>query len=453
MKDVITKVVFLKIVVRCAEGLYNSTPVLTLSRKGTMRKNFFIVFASLILFTFVQVALLAQPRKIIPATDRVSTYINLLRGKKIAVIANQTSLIGNKHLVDSLRSMNIDLLRVFTPGSNHMFDSSQTGEIQVLKVFSPEHGFRGEAEDGALLADGTDPATGIPVTSLYGNKRKPSPDDLKGIDLVLFDLQDVGVRFYTYISTLHYVMEACAENGVELVVLDRPNPNGFYVDGPVLDQSCASFVGMHPVPIVYGMTIGEYAMMINGEGWLADSVRCKLTVIPCQNYSHRSFYELPVKPSPNLPNMLSVYLYPSLCLFEGTVISVGRGTEFPFQVYGSPSLNGYDFEFTPVSTPGMSMHPLYEGEKCIGVDLRGIPLNFLKDNARLILDWLMEAYKNFGQKDAFFTDYFTKLAGTPELQQQIMEGKDMYAIEYSWQAKIKEFKKIRKKYLLYPDFE
>jgi len=373
----------------------------------------------------------AQARKIIPAAECTERYLDLLEGKSIGVVTNHTGMIGNRHLVDSLTALN----------------------IHVLKIFSPEHGFRGDTEDGSSVNDGTDPVTGIPVYSLYGAKKKPSAVDLEGIDLMVFDLQDVGVRCFTYLSTLHYVMEACAENSIDLLVLDRPNPNGFYVDGPVLEKENASFIGMHPVPLVYGMTIGEYAQMINGEGWLADSARCTLTVIPCQNYTHRSFYELPVQPSPNLPNMVSVYLYPSLCLFEGTVMSVGRGTDMPFQLFGHPSITSFPYEFTPVSKPGASTDPPYKDQVCRGVDLSGVPVSFLRNNAQIILDWLMEAYRNYEPAEQFFIPYFTKIAGTSVLRQQIVEGKDAYQIRYSWQEAIREFEKTRKKYLLYPDFK
>ncbi len=366
-----------------------------------------------------------------PGAYDLKSYLPLLQGKTVAVVANQTSRVGEVHLVDTLLSLGVDIKR----------------------IFCPEHGFRGDVSDGVTVKDQTDIKTGLPVTSLYGKNKKPTPEYLEGVDVVIYDIQDVGLRFYTFISTLHLVMEACAEQGKEVIVLDRPNPNGFYVDGPVLDTAYRSFVGMDPVPVVYGMTPGEYAGMLNGEGWLAGGVQCRLTVIPCKNYTHRTYYELPVKPSPNLPTMRSVYLYPSLCFFEGTIMSVGRGTDFPFEVYGHPEYPDHLFSFTPRSIPGVAMHPKYEGKKCYGVDLRNIPIRFLRDNRHLVLDWLMDAYKEMGAQPSFFNSYFVKLAGTDQLQKQIEAGKDKYAIRWSWKKDLDKFKKVRKKYLLYPDFE
>jgi len=368
--------------------------------------------------------------EIITGAERTDMYLPLLEGKKIALVANHTSKIKDTHLLDSLLSLKID----------------------VTKVFTPEHGFRGTAGAGEQLSDYKDQETGIQVISLYGEKKKPSPDDLSGIDLVMFDIQDVGVRFYTYISTLHYVMEACAENDVEFVVFDRPNPNGFYVDGPILDLEYKSFVGMHPVPIVYGLTIAEYARMINGERWLKDSLTCNLKYVKCENYTHKTYYELPVKPSPNLPNILSIYLYPSLCLFEGTIMSVGRGTDFPFQVFGHPAYGNETFSFTPGSNEGAS-NPKYSGIECKGVDLRDIEYRFFWQERRIILDWLIEAYNNMKEKGDFFNSYFLKLSGTQELQKQIESGVSPEDIFKTWEPGLKEYKKIRKKYLLYRDFE
>jgi uncharacterized protein YbbC (DUF1343 family) len=304
---------------------------------------------------------------------------------------------------------------------------------------------------GALIDGGADPLTGLPVVSLYGKHKKPTPEDLKGLDLVLFDIQDVGVRFYTYISTLHLVMEACAEEGVALMVFDRPNPNGFYIDGPVLDTAFRSFVGMHPVPVVHGMTIGEYARMINGEGWLPDGLRCDLAVIPCQGYDHETEYILPVRPSPNLPNQVSVYLYPTLCFFEGSVVSIGRGTPFPFQVYGHPHLTGA-FRFTPESLPGFSLHPQHEGKACTGVDLRGSGLERIARQRGLVLEWILEAWKGLGGKGAFFTDYFDTLAGSDQLRKQILAGLSPEELRKGWEAGLDAFRVVRAKYLLYPDF-
>ncbi|HEC41763.1 MAG TPA: DUF1343 domain-containing protein [Bacteroides sp.] len=363
--------------------------------------------------------------------ERTELYLSLLEGKRVGIVANQTSMIGKIHLVDSLNALGSKVTRIW-------------------KVFSPEHGFRGKAEYGEMVEDGIDTETGLPVVSLYGRNRKPSDSDLENLDIVLFDIQDVGVRFYTYISTLFYVMQACAENGLELILLDRPNPNGFYVDGPMLEPEFSSFVGMHNVPVVYGMTIGEYCKMINGEGWLGDGLSCELTIIPCGNYNHRSRYSLPVPPSPNLPTMNSIYLYPSTGFFEGTVISEGRGTDSPFEVFGHPDLRACDFTFTPESRPGASANPKLKGELCLGKDLR-----YLRDSseqfAGLNLSWLIFAYQNFPDKENFFIPYFENLAGTAKLRQQIVDGLSEDEISASWQEDLEAFKKIRQKYLIYPD--
>jgi uncharacterized protein YbbC (DUF1343 family) len=371
--------------------------------------------------------------KILTGADRTGMYLPMLKGKRIGIVANQTSVIGNTHLVDSLISLGDEV-------------------VSIGKVFSPEHGFRGEAEAGLIIEDKLDARTGLPVISLYGRNRKPSKEAITDLDIILFDIQDVGARFYTYISTLFYVMQACAENNKKLILLDRPNPNGFYVDGPILDLEYKSFIGMHPVPIVHGLTIAEYARMINGEGWLNNGIQCKLTSIPCKNYDHNTAYELPVKPSPNLPNILSIYLYPSLCLFEGTIMSVGRGTDYPFQVLGHPEYDSDLFSFTTVSKEGAS-NPKYEGIECKGVDLRDIDPMFFWQERRIILDWIIEAYNNMKGKGAFFNSYFSKLSGTQELQKQIESGVSPEDIYKSWEPGLKEYKKIRKKYLLYPDFE
>jgi uncharacterized protein YbbC (DUF1343 family) len=357
----------------------------------------------------------------------------MLQGKRLGVVANQTSVIGRIHLVDSLISIG-------------------DGEAMIRKVFCPEHGFRGEAEAGGIIEDGVDARTGLPVISLYGRNRKPSAESLRDLDAIIFDIQDVGARFYTYISTLFYVMQACAENGKELILLDRPNPNGFYVDGPVLDTSYRSFVGMHKVPVVYGMSIGEYGQMINGEGWLGNGLVCDLKVISCLNYDHTMHYVLPVSPSPNLPYMNSIYLYPSTCFFEGTVISEGRGTEFPFEAFGHPLLENAYFTFVPESIPGKSSNPKWKGETCKGMDLRYLR-NSMERDCRINLSWLLFAYENYPEKSAFFIPYFEKLAGTAQLRQQIMAGMTADAIRSSWSDELEAFKKIRKKYLLYPDFE
>jgi len=369
--------------------------------------------------------------QVITGAARTGEYIPLLKGKRVAVVANPTSMIDETHLVDSLLSLGINIKR----------------------IFSPEHGFRGNAEAGALLDNFIDTKTGLAVISLYGNYNKPVKEEMAGLDIVLFDIQDIGVRYYTYISTMHYMMEACAENNIDFLVLDRPNPNGFYVDGPMLDTTWRSFVGMHPVPAVHGMTVAEYAQMINGEEWLKDSVKCALYFVKCLNYTHKTYYDLPVKPSPNLPDLRSVYLFPSLCFFEGTCMSVGRGTDFPFQIFGHPDYPDMGFSFTPRSIEGAAVNPKYKGEVCNGVDLSHIPFNFVHNNCRLVLDWLIDAYNNMENKDNFFNNYFDKLAGNSTLREQIIAGKSKWIIYASWKRDIEDFKIIRKKYLLYKDFE
>lgn len=374
--------------------------------------------------------------KILTGAEQTEKYVPLLKGKKVGMVINQTSIIGPRFSVDSLRSLGVN----------------------IVKIFGPEHGFRGQASAGAKVDNTVDSKTGIPVISLYGKHYKPTKEDLAGIDLMIFDIQDVGARFYTYISTLHYVMEACAENNVDLLVLDRPNPNGFYVDGPILEPKFKSFIGMHPVPIAHGMTMGEYAQMINGEGWLANSAKCSLTVIKVLNYSHTTPYTLPVKPSPNLNTQQSILLYPSLCLFEGTIISQGRGTHFPFQVLGSPLLKGkYKFTFTPVSIKGMSETPLHQNQKCYGLDLRKYNTNQFKKTGRLNLSWLIDLYNNYPEKEKFFDssqstqiNSFDRLAGTATLKQQIIAGKSEDEIRLSWEPALSQYKLMRKRYLLYP---
>lgn len=359
--------------------------------------------------------------------ERSDLYLPELRDKQIALVANHSSLVGELHLVDFLIGQGIS-------------------KEQILTVFAPEHGFRGKHAAGAEVKDGLDPLTGIPVTSLYGASKKPSEEDLKDVDLVVFDLQDVGVRFYTYISTLHLVMEACAEHDIPLLVLDRPNPNGGYVDGPVLDPEYKSFVGMHPIPVVYGLTIGELARMIKGEHWLDDGLECRLTVVPCKGYSHGSRVELPVAPSPNLNNPHAIALYPATCFFEGTVLSEGRGTPWPFEVFGHPKLQG-NFIFTPESIPGVANHPKWENEICRGSDLRGSSPG--KGWEQIPLRFLLEAYRDFPEKDAFFTSYFDTLAGTDRLRKQIEAGWTEDRIRLSWEKEINAYKQIRRRYLIY----
>ncbi len=359
-----------------------------------------------------------------PGAERTDQYLSLISGKRVAVLTNQTGVIGKTHLVDSLLSSGIDIRCIFTP----------------------EHGFRGDVDAGEHVHSQKDKKTGLPIVSLYGDSKKPSVAQLKDIDVLLFDLQDVGVRFYTYISTLHYVMEACAENGIPLILLDRPNPNGNYVDGPVLDTNFRSFVGMHPVPVVYGMTIGEYAQMINGEGWLKDSIQCPLKVIPCAHYTHDKFYELPVAPSPNLRNSNAIRLYPQLCLFEGTAVSVGRGTSFPFEVFGHPDFSDTLFSFVPV--PGFgSAHPKLEGKTCYGYDLRKTS----EYPAHFDLSYLVLAYTYFNSEKDFITSpaFFDKLSGNEKLRMQLINHIPEAEIRASWQKDLAKFRKIRKKYLLY----
>jgi len=386
----------------------------------------FISAIAFSIFIFTSSSCIGDERQPIPGANQLELYKNIIEGKSVAVVANQTSMIGSTHLVDKLLSI----------------------EINIKVIFSPEHGFRNLADAGEIINNGKDPETGIPLISLYGSHLKPTSQDLSGIDVVIFDIQDVGTRFYTYISTLHYIMESCAENHVKCLVLDRPNPNGFYFDGNILDTAYSSFVGMDPVPVVHGMTVGEYAGMINGEGWLKNGISCDLVVIKCKNYSHKTLYDLPVKPSPNLPNQTSVYLYPSICFFEGTAISLGRGTSFPFQVFGSPDLPDKGFSFIPESVPGAKNPPLL-GIKCFGTDLRDAIEKKLAPKPELNLDWLISAYNDFPQKDKFFTSYFDVLAGGPVLREQIQKGMTSEQIRETWKEGLARFSKIRQKYLLY----
>ena len=393
-----------------------------------MKTRIIFLFSSLLFMqTLAAQPILTRFSSIITGDQQMEVFLPLLRNKNVAVVANHTSLVNGVNLVDSLLHVG----------------------IKVSRIFSPEHGFRGNEDAGAHIKDGIDPETGLPVISLYGKHRKPVKGDLKGVDVVVFDLQDVGVRFYTYISTLSLVMEACAEQHIPVIVLDRPNPNGFYVDGPVLQKGFESFVGMYPIPVVYGMTIGEYARMVNGEKWLKNGLQCSLTVIPLKKYRHNMLVELPVKPSPNLPDWQAVYLYPSLCFFEGTVVSVGRGTPKPFQVYGHPKMKG-EYSFVPVSTPGASTHPKWEDQRCNGVDLSAFAGNLGHKHEQIHLQWLMDAYKQIGKEPDFFRKYFDTLAGTDALRKQLEAGKSEKQIRKSWQKDLNKFMKIRKKYLLYP---
>lgn len=372
-----------------------------------------------------------QEPAIITGAEQTGAYLPLLENKHVGVVANQTTVIGQVHLVDSLLSLG----------------------VAVVKVFGPEHGFRGYAGAGEHVEDGRDPVTGLEVISLYGSNRKPAPEDLEGIDIMVFDIQDVGTRFYTYISTMSYVMEACAENRIPVLVLDRPNPHGDYVDGPVLDPAYSSFVGLHAIPVVHGMTVAEYARMVNGEGWLKEGVQCELELVPMKNYTHKSAYTLPVPPSPNLPNQDAILLYPSLCFFEGTIMSIGRGTDYPFQVVGHPDYMLGSFVFMPEDRPGAAMDPKYEGVLCYGQSLTGFAEYIRNNPKRLYLGGLMDMYNYFKGEEEFFIPYFDKLAGTDQLRLQIIEGKSEAEIRKSWQEGISAFKSIRSKYLLYPDFE
>ena len=374
--------------------------------------------------------------QIITGADQTEKYLPYLKGKRVAVLANPTTIIGKKHLVDSLLARGVN----------------------IVKVFGPEHGFRGKASAGVKVSDEKDPATGVPVVSLYGNKRKPTKADLANVDLMIFDIQDVGCRFYTYINVLSHIMEACAENNKELLILDRPNPNGYLVDGPILDMKYKSGIGMFPIPIAHGMTIAEFAQMINGEGWLPNKLKCKLKIIQVANYKHDMPYTLPVAPSPNLNTQQAIMLYPSTCLFEGTALNHGRGTYFPFTVFGSPLLKGkYSFSFTPVSIPGMAETPLHMNKECFGLDLRQYDINQLRKTKRINVQWMKELYAAFPEKGKFFDRSqsnqmgdINKLAGNALFKEQIMKGTPDKEIYASWEPGLSKYKTMRKKYLLYP---
>lgn len=382
---------------------------------------------TILILLFFSTSCLSQPSTpIVVGAERFDEYLPLLQNKEVAVVGNQTSMVGNVHLVDALLKRGVN----------------------ITKIFTPEHGFRGTADAGASISNSVDGKTGLPIISLYGSHKKPTKEDLQGIDIIVFDIQDVGVRFYTYISTMHYVMEACAENQVSFLVLDRPNPNGFYIDGPVLDTNCRSFVGLHTIPIVHAMTMAEYAQMINGEHWLKAGVQCDLQYVTCLGYDHTVKYSLPIEPSPNLPNMQAVYLYPTLCLFEGTALSCGRGTPFPFQAIGHPNFKDTTFSFIPQSGKGAT-HPLFENKKCYGVDYRLYNVDTI--HSLDIAVWI-NAYKQYGGKQPFFNSFFMKLAGTPTLQRQLEEKKTSDEIRATWKNDIDAFKLVRQKYLLYHDF-
>lgn len=394
-----------------------------------MMRRFLVLF---LILSSILLKINAQELKLLDAKDavvgamRMEMYLPMLENKAVGVVGNQTSIMDNgTHLIDTLLSY----------------------DVNVVKIFTPEHGFRGTADEGATIASGVDDKTGIPIVSLYGKNKKPTSEQLQNIDILVFDLQDVGTRFYTYISTMTYVMEAATENNIPVIVLDRPNPNGFYVDGPVLEPENASFVGMHCVPIVYGLTIGEYAMMVNGEKWLVDGLQCELTIIPLGNYDRNAIYKLPVKPSPNLPNWESVYLYPSLCLFEGTDVSVGRGTDMPFQVYGHPAMTD-DFVFIPRTAEGHRV-PLYADKECHGKNLTEYAHRYRNNEKKLDLSWILDARNQLKDDDKFFNNYFIKLVGVADLQQKINSGMSEDEIRSSWQTGIDNYLKIRDRYLIY----
>ncbi len=404
----------------CYHGFFNFT------ENGDIMKNLIILT-----FLFVTAGTACSADKndnrLMTGAERISEYLPLIEGKTVAVVANQTSMVGSAHLIDTMLSLGAD----------------------IELIFAPEHGFRDLADAGAVITSGTDPVTGINVMSLYGNKKKPAAEDLEGIDIVIFDIQDVGTRFYTYLTTMCYVMEACAENGKQFIVLDRPNPNGYYVDGPILDTAgYSSFVGIHPIPVVHGMTLGEYAGMVNGEGWLAKGVKCDLKVIQCENYTHSTMYELPVIPSPNLPNMNSIYLYPSICFSEGTILSCGRGTSFAFQVLGAPKMPDSGFSFTPQPTFGAS-NPKHNGVVCYGTDLRNALADGLVPKPEMNLGWIIEAYNAYPEKESFFNGYFDTLAGSSTLREQIIRGMTVEEIRATWKEGLDKFRTIRAKYLLY----
>lgn len=380
-------------------------------------------FSCWIFFALLAGASAAQEARVQLGIHQLDKVVAATAGKRVGLLVNHTSALGNVHLVDLLAALKVD----------------------VRKVFAPEHGFRGNADAGELITDSKDAKTGIPIVSLYGNNKKPTAAQLADVDVVIFDIQDVGTRFFTYISSLHYMMEACAENKKKVMILDRPNPNGHYVDGPVLKPELKSFVGMHPIPIVHGLTVGELAQMINGERWLAGGLTCDLEIIRMLFYTHTMPYAPPIKPSPNLPTPHSILLYPTTCLFEGTALSVGRGTQTPFEVIGHPSLRQLTFSFTPVSIPGMAKQPPFQDQACFGWDFRQS-----KPEKHIAVQWLIDAYQAYSDKDKFFIPYFDKLAGTPQLKEQIRIGLTEQQIRESWKKDLDSYLAMRQKYLLYP---
>ncbi len=406
-----------------------------------MKQKAWIVFSCsitilLFSFQFVDKPVNTIANGIITGADQTEKYLTLLKGKRVALLANQTSIVGKIHLVDSLQKLG----------------------IHIVKVFGPEHGFRGKASAGDKVSDEIDKATGIPIISLYGAKSKATKEDLADVDILIYDLQDVGCRFYTNINALARLMESCAENNKELLILDRPNPNGYLIDGPVLDMTFKSGIGMFPIPVAYGMTVGEFAHMLNGEGWLANKLTCKITVIPVANYNHEMEYTLPVAPSPNLNTQQAILLYPSTCLFEGTYLNHGRGTYFPFTVMGNPELKGkYLFSYTPTGIKGMAETPLFMDQVCYGLDLRNYPTDLLRKSKQLNISWLIELYNAFPHKEKFFDFTLSKemgsidkLIGQNAFKYQVMTGMSEVEIRKTWEPGLSKFKEMRKKYLLYP---
>ncbi|HUM66516.1 MAG TPA: DUF1343 domain-containing protein [Chitinophagaceae bacterium] len=402
-------------------------------KKWLLLASLFVFFIALQAFLTVK-----KPQKepIRTGADQTEKYLPLLKGKRVAVMANPTTIIGNTHLVDSLQKLGVN----------------------IVKVFGPEHGFRGNASAGVAVDDEIDSATGIPLVSLYGKKNKPSKEDMADIDILIYDLQDVGVRYYTNINALKRLMDACVENGKEMLLLDRPNPNAYLVDGPILDMKHRSGIGMFPIPMAHGLTIGEFAQMANGEGWLENKAKCKITIIPVANYDHEMPYTLPVKPSPNLNTQQAVMLYPSTCMFEATYLNHGRGTYFPFTVLGSPELKGiYSFSYTPTGIKGMAETPLFMDQECFGLDLRNYDIEKLRKSKQINIKWIMELYKNHPHKEKFFDSKLSNQMnrieiqiGTTEFRHQIINGVSEEEIRKSWEPGLSEYKEMRKKYLLYP---
>src|SRR5688572_346950 len=407
-----------------------------------MRLLFFILIVSLLSFCVTNNSGQEKKLTVVNSNDtrtgaeQTEKYLPFLKGKRVAIMANQTTIIGRSHLVDSLKKLGVN----------------------IVKVFGPEHGFRGNASAGVRVTDETDPVSGIPVISLYGAKNKRTKQDLADVDILIYDLQDVGCRFYTNINALSRLMEACYENEKEMLLLDRPNPNGYLIDGPILDMKYRSGIGMFPIPMSHGLTVGEFAQMVNGEGWLKDKVKCKLKIIPVLNYHHEMPYTLPVKPSPNLNTQQAILLYPSTCMFEGVYVNHGRGTMFPFTVLGSPELKGkYEFSYTPTGIKGMAETPLFMDQLCYGLDLRNYDTEQLRKTKKINLQWIMELYKAHPHKEKFFDSKLSKEMGTIErligsgiFRQQIIDGKSEEEIRASWEPGLSEYKKMRKKYLLYP---